>query len=167
MRRWIIADTHFGHSNILKHCRRPADADQLIIKNWQRLVAPDDLVYHLGDAAWGFMCKDGELKRLIDSLPGTKFLIRGNHDTRGNEFYLKNGFSSVCAGLETSNVYLSHVPQERIPRNCGLNVHGHLHNNKTQDHKEFPHCRLFALEYEDYSPRIFEKFCKWSGKVVD
>jgi calcineurin-like phosphoesterase family protein len=160
MRRWIIADTHFGHSNILKNCRRPADADARIIANWQRLVAPVDLVYHLGDVAWGFMSKGHQLLDLMNSLPGTKFLIKGNHDTRSIEHYLRNGFSAVCSGMCSSGVFLSHAPQKVIPDGCGMNVHGHLHNTKPQDYRTYPHCRLFALEYENYEPRLFEKFCR-------
>jgi len=27
-RRWVLSDSHLGHSAIQKHCRRPADVDK-------------------------------------------------------------------------------------------------------------------------------------------
>jgi calcineurin-like phosphoesterase family protein len=149
---------------IQKHCRRPSDVDLILITNWKRLVLPEDLVIHLGDVAWGFLAKDKVLLDWMSDLPGTKFLIKGNHDSHGNEHYLRNGFSSVCNGMVMSSVFLSHRAQKIIPDGCYLNVHGHSHNNVPRDHKEFPHCKLFAVEYEDYSPRIFEKFCREGKK---
>ena len=70
---------------IQKHCRRPSDVDLIMITNWKRLVLPEDLVIHLGDVAWGFLAKDKVLLDWMSDLPGTKFLIKGNHDSHGNE----------------------------------------------------------------------------------
>jgi calcineurin-like phosphoesterase family protein len=122
-------------------------------------------VIHLGDVAWGFLAKDGVLLDLMNSLPGQhKILIKGNHDSHGYEHYYKNGFCSVVTGLMLSGIYLTHEPQEIIPKDCMLNVHGHLHNNVPQDFRAFPHCKLYALEYENYEPRQFEKFCRPNSK---
>lgn len=48
---------------------------------WIRLIAPDDLVLIAGDISWG-MTPDEALPDLlwIDALPGTKVVLRGNHD---------------------------------------------------------------------------------------
>jgi len=52
-----------------------------IEKNWCSLVSSDDLVLLPGDISWG-MRKEEVAPDLawIDSLPGTKVMIRGNHD---------------------------------------------------------------------------------------
>ena len=49
--------------------------------NWNRLIKEEDLVLLPGDISWG-MHPEEALKDLewIDSLPGTKVMIRGNHD---------------------------------------------------------------------------------------
>ena len=49
--------------------------------NWTRLVKPDDTVIMPGDFSWGLKLeetvKDFEF---LESLPGKKLLIKGNHD---------------------------------------------------------------------------------------
>lgn len=53
---WFTADTHFGHTNILKPCDRPWDSvdehDSGLIANWNGRVDPKDKVYHLEDFCW-------------------------------------------------------------------------------------------------------------------
>lgn len=52
-----------------------------ITENWGRQVAPQDTVVLAGDISWGMTLEQalGDF-RLIDSLPGRKVLIKGNHD---------------------------------------------------------------------------------------
>lgn len=49
--------------------------------NWRKLVQPEDLVLIPGDISWAMHLADvvPDLQ-WIDSLPGTKMIIRGNHD---------------------------------------------------------------------------------------
>jgi hypothetical protein len=44
---WIISDTHFFHENIGRYCNRPENWQELIIKNWNDLISPDENVLHL------------------------------------------------------------------------------------------------------------------------
>ena len=57
MKRWVVSDTHFNHANIIQYCDRPfADVEQMnkeLIKRWNNTVAKDDIVYQLGDFAFG------------------------------------------------------------------------------------------------------------------
>lgn len=81
--RWFTSDTHFGHQNIMKYepKSRPFsntdDMDEILIERWNSVVAPGDIVFHLGDVAMG---------KIAESLPklarcnGKKILIPGNHD---------------------------------------------------------------------------------------
>jgi predicted phosphohydrolase len=49
--------------------------------NWRKIVQPDDLVLVPGDISWATHFEDALVDlRWIDALPGTKLMIRGNHD---------------------------------------------------------------------------------------
>lgn len=156
MRRWIISDTHRGHSEIQKHCRRPANVDEMVDRNWRQLVAPEDMVIHLGDVAFTFV----NHKTWLDSLPGRKVLITGNHDAHTITWYMANGFDFACDGMMLGGVWYTHKPARKLPYGARVNVHGHCHNRWTRGVRVFPHCRLFALEYENYAPRKLESWLR-------
>ncbi len=54
---FVTADSHLGHENIIKFCNRPfetvAEMDQVLIDNWNKVVGPDNDVYHLSDFTLG------------------------------------------------------------------------------------------------------------------
>lgn len=78
---WFTADTHFGHKNIIKHCRSQfatvEDMNECLVDNWNRYIQPDDDVYHLGDLS--FMSKT-KTTEILSRLHGKIHLVRGNHD---------------------------------------------------------------------------------------
>jgi calcineurin-like phosphoesterase family protein len=156
LRRWVISDTHLGHTMIQKHCRRPANVDDLILGAWRRLVLPTDLVIHIGDVAFNFY----PLKAAMDSLPGKKILVRGNHDSKSISYYMGHGFDFACDALVLSGCYFTHKPSEMLPEGCQYNVHGHMHNRVAADYRKYPHCRLFALEHNKYQPMLLERFLR-------
>jgi len=88
---WFLADTHFGHANIMKYCHRPftsiEDHDKTLIDNINEIVAPGDILYHLGDFAfkhaWSKVkCNRTEIvKYYRDQIKCNNIvLIMGNHD---------------------------------------------------------------------------------------
>jgi len=72
---------HLGHDNIRKYCNRPFDnvwkMDEVIIKNHNAVVKPQDIFYHLGDFAWN---NKGKAIEYLRQLNGKKFFLAGNHD---------------------------------------------------------------------------------------
>ena len=81
MNIWFTSDTHFGHANIIKPrmCDRPFDTiqemDERLIANWNKVVRPNDEIYHMGDFSFA------RQPQLIGRrLMGRKHLVRGNHD---------------------------------------------------------------------------------------
>jgi calcineurin-like phosphoesterase family protein len=82
MKIFFTSDTHFGHANIIKYCDRPfADANDMneqLIANWNNVVSPDDVVYHLGDFAFGSI---SDVNRVMHRLNFAHMhFIKGNHD---------------------------------------------------------------------------------------
>ncbi|HEU4807805.1 MAG TPA: hypothetical protein VFT01_06045, partial [Homoserinimonas sp.] len=82
MTTWWTSDTRFSHVNIIRYSKRPfADVDEMnraLIKKWNDRVAPDDVVWHLGDLALG---RDIRAQVAMTSvLNGRRKLVPGNHD---------------------------------------------------------------------------------------
>lgn len=78
---FFTANTHLGHANIIKHCRRPfADVeamDAAIIERINARVGPDDWLYHLGD----FSFRGGDPAAYRARVRCRNMvLILGNHD---------------------------------------------------------------------------------------
>lgn len=50
---FFIADTHFGHNEIIKYENRPFsdtdEMDRILISNWNNTVSNNDTVFMLGD----------------------------------------------------------------------------------------------------------------------
>jgi calcineurin-like phosphoesterase family protein len=78
---WFTADTHFGHANIIKHCKRPffsvEEMDAELARRWNECVGTDDEVYVLGDFCWR---SHNHAIPILEQLHGTKYLVEGNHD---------------------------------------------------------------------------------------
>jgi calcineurin-like phosphoesterase family protein len=64
--------------------------DEALVENWNLMIKPKDIVYHLGD----FCFRGGHDARFYtDKLNGKKILIKGNHDKLKNGYY--ESFSEI------------------------------------------------------------------------
>jgi len=172
---WIISDTHIGHSKLIQKGFRPIDNDEKIKRFWQSLVFPEDIIYHLGDV---FLGKKKFFASWMEDLPGTKILLRGNHDKESMQWYLNKGFAAVLeyasliVNMKVSNglvkktrVLLSHKPLA-IPEYKDMhtiNIHGHFHDSAmalcspllikllTKNHY------LFSLERAKWKPQLLNR----------
>lgn len=146
---WLITDTHFYH-DLTKH-GRPPNHTELTINNLKRLLAPQDLLIHLGDV---ILYKYKHLKDILDSIPGTKVLTIGNHDRKSVQWYMWNGFSFAATTFQLDNVMFSHKPTHPLPNDVRLNIHGHWHNDTRYPKPNYYDDRyhLLSLEKSDYKP---------------
>lgn len=137
---WIISDTHFGHTNIIKYCGRSRNHNQLMLNAWNRLVQPQDIVLHLGDLAIWYGPTESKWHKVASELPGQKYMIRGNHDHRTKKDYAELGITIVepftdsyqlSRSDDPIRIYFSHEPDFPRTQEYDLNVHGHTHNNPT------------------------------------
>ena len=147
--RWFTSDTHFWHKQILNYDERPYSSleqmEEQLISNWNNVVSKNDIVYHLGDFAFG---NPKRWKSITDRLQGSITLIRGNHDIQNGATLKRLVVDGVpifndVGDLEVVHigeyrVMLSHYPYidsgfdgrmpEYAPNNTGLwLLHGHTH----------------------------------------
>jgi calcineurin-like phosphoesterase family protein len=127
---WFTSDLHFGHKNIQKfrlEVESSEHNEQRIILDWNNKVTKRDIIYVLGDAAFTM-----ESVHLFSTLPGTKILIKGNHDKLDTQVYLKY-FKSVEGLLKYKEFWLSHAPIHPNELRGKVNLHGHVHYASIDD----------------------------------
>lgn len=179
---WVISDTHFGHSNIIRYCNRPwqhgcGEVDvhamnKALTSNWNACVQPDDTVVHVGDFAYGRTASP--VSSYLEKLNGYKILVKGNHD-HCIERMLEYGFDEVYTQykLEQQKVIFNHYPPQKMLKHTYQQyagwtwVHGHIHNNAESIAEvealrasgAFGPLRLFnaSVEVNDYKPVLLEE----------
>jgi len=161
---WFIADPHFGHANIIKYAKRPFEdlvrMNAHLVARWQKTVKPTDIIYVLGDFAFG---SRAYAEWLVDHLHGIKILIHGNHD-RGHRAMESLGFacclSSAVVNLDGKDIMLSHRPiYGPLPDNVSGIFHGHTHRANPADLYEAGECAYIppwnvnlCVELWEYTP---------------
>ena len=115
---FFTSDTHFGHARIIELSKRPfsniEEMNETIIQNWNAVVGPGDVVYHLGDAFMG----PRETVFLRKRLNGKIILIKGNHDKK-DALLLSAVIDEIHRSLEIEldgyKLYLAHIPMSLDP----------------------------------------------------
>lgn len=137
---WLTSDSHFFHENILKYCNRPfgsvEEMNEVLVKNWNSVVKPDDHVYHLGDFCfgnvekWNWCLEPGRLN-------GHIHLILGNHDPDRvfRPGTMLERFDSIefqkILIMEGWTVILNHFPFASFSNNLDhkvMQLLGHIHS---------------------------------------
>lgn len=130
MKTFVTADLHLNHRNIIKYCQRPFkdvdDMNNCLVNNWNMIVAPTDIVYHIGDFCFKKTESNGYRgKEYWESkLNGDITFIRGNHDK-------SIGIKSIMLRLFSEDVLLQHNPpycEDDLPPNVKLVLCGHVHD---------------------------------------
>lgn len=139
---FLTSDTHFGHGrSFITEPRGFSSVEEMnetIIEKWNKIVKPEDIVYHLGDV----MLNDNEKGiECIKRLNGKIFLILGNHESenRRNMFFtecahkIDGGWYSYVIKYDKLSIYLSHYPtitanyNDKFFSQHVINFHGHTH----------------------------------------
>jgi calcineurin-like phosphoesterase family protein len=128
MRIWLTADTHWGHSNIIRLVGRPfssvEEMDEAMIDNWNARVGPKDMVYHLGDFCW-----KGKAQEYRKKLNGKICLIRGNHDKNIGDADFEWVKDMETISVDGTAVVLCHYPLAEWDGyyRGHIHLHGHCH----------------------------------------
>ena len=152
---FVTSDSHFYHENIIKYCNRPyanaAEMNEDMIAKWNAIVGKDDIVWHLGDFAFG--SKD-HVKEIVSRLNGRINLVMGNHDHHKVSFYYESGFHRVYDHpVVISNFFiLSHEPMQWVKDGeVYCSIYGHVHDQEM--YKNFTSNSFCAcVERTGYAP---------------
>ena len=155
---FVVSDTHFNHRNIIKYCNRPfASIDEMnseLIARWNSVVGKDDVVYHLGDFAFGPSTEHG---KFLSKLNGKIRLVLGNHDCHKVSWYYGIGFEKVYDKPIIINdnaghkFILTHRPLEVEYIGNFINIYGHIHNSIV-DNAYTKHQACVCVERHNYTP---------------
>lgn len=85
MRVWSLSDLHLSYGVPSKSMEAFGPVwknyGERIKENWKKTIHDDDLVLIAGDISWAIRWEDALVDlKWIAELPGTKVLLRGNHD---------------------------------------------------------------------------------------
>lgn len=170
VRRYLVADAHYGHSNMQQFCGRPSGFEYKLNAHIRHMVRPQDEIIFLGDVI--FRNKEF-LISMIGDLPGRKILTKGNHDRHSDTWFYNAGFDFVCDQIVIGNIVLSHFPV--AIQEGQINIHGHFHNVPASRwepylvHRLTDSHYLCSLEIADYKPILLYSALESKGvmKSVD
>ncbi|MDQ1229798.1 MULTISPECIES: metallophosphoesterase family protein [unclassified Sphingomonas] len=162
---FFTADTHFGDHRTINIQKRPfasvAEMDALLIARWNAVVAPGDVVWHLGDVAR----RAEDVPDLLARLHGTKHLLRGNNDPEAT--IMADGWSSTgdYAEIEVDGhrLILCHYPFRSWngQHRRAINLHGHSHGRLKPMLRQFD----VGVDTHDFMPVTLERLLTTPGNV--
>lgn len=130
---YFTSDTHFGAQRTLEMSKRPfrdiKEMNNVLVSNWNKVVKPGDVVYHLGDF--------GDY-RIREFLNGDIVLVKGNYERNllkdeleKYKHYFKEIYEYYHAiVIDGYNLKMTHEPhrlkESPIDEN-NLNTFGHIH----------------------------------------
>ena len=174
---FLTSDTHFCHDKDFLYKPRGFDnvndMNEAIIERWNKIVGPDDIVYHLGDIALtdnlgGIEC--------VNRLNGQIMWVIGNHDSpqRIHAFLDNCPNLHLCRDRVTNTTkleirgeklqfYMSHYrtittnfDQKGFSRHV-INLHGHTHQHTNWEDLTNPFCYHVGLDSHDCTPVHIEE----------
>ena len=136
---YAISDLHLSKSIPSKSMETFGDEwkdyEKKIHKNWINTVKENDTVLIPGDISWAINLNEAyEDFAYIDSLPGNKIILKGNHDyyfstlSKVNKFLKENNFNTIK--ILNNNSYF--VEGFNI---CGFRGWGNTDDNEINDYK--------------------------------
>ncbi|MBO5440785.1 MAG: metallophosphoesterase [Clostridia bacterium] len=173
-----IADTHFGHTQILEECRPQfktiEEMNETIINNINRKMTRNDTLYILGDFAYRSKTPPIEFLKAIKP---KKVLILGNHDAWVKKLTDEEKKKYIIGGVHNElrikkngiELYLCHYPRLAWNRShyfgTTFSICGHIHDRKDGAiaAELFPFVKNqfnAGVDINNYEPVTFEELIK-------
>ena len=175
---YFTSDTHFNHDREFVYGPRGfktiQEMNEVLIKNWNETVGPEDDIYVLGDF---FLGSDiNYIREVLDRLNGRIHLVVGNHDTpaKVTEYTAWNNIVEIADALriryKKKEFFLCHYPVltaslEQDPKRAVINLFGHTHS-KEKFYEDRPYMYNVAADANDNHPvSIDEILVAFDAKV--
>lgn len=155
---FITSDTWFGREFICDIAKRPFkdvnEMNNILIKNWNKNVKKNDVVFHLGNFAWDPITAENVLK----NLNGKIYFLLGNEDDALVE--VCNKFKNVhvidygYVKIPYYDIVISHYPMLDWPGKDTGSVLFHGHSVYKNDTKFVSGSNVVNVctDFWDYSP---------------
>lgn len=162
---FLTSDLHFCHDREFiwgpRGFKNIYEMNEAIVKRAWEVMESDDDFYILGD----LMLKDDEAGiKLINELPGRKFIVLGNHDTKNRIEKYRKDINNLCSILYANRLeykgyhfYLSHFPtltgnlEHESLKQTTCNLFGHTHS-KDKFYQDIPYMYNVAVDAHDCYP---------------
>lgn len=104
MSLYVLSDLHlsFGTNKPMSIFKGWENHTERIFANWNRMITEEDIVVLAGDTSWALKLEETvEDFKFVESLPGKKLLLKGNHDfwwstsSKIKNFFSENNFNSI------------------------------------------------------------------------
>ena len=149
--------------------------NEVLIKNWNKRVSKDDIVFHIGDFCFknsaGGKAGEGQLykaREWEEKLNGTIIHVKGNHDKNNS---LRTIIESTVIKYGPHFVNLVHIP-ENYSDKYAINFVGHVHEKwsflrKENGYPDYTTTDLInvGVDVNNFEPKTFEelysKYKRW------
>ena len=186
---FFSSDTHFCHNQPFLYEPRDfqsvEEMNEAIIERWNKVVKPDDVVYHLGDIMLNDDIKGIECLRRLN---GQIFLIYGNHDTDRRKNFIAEecpykmigGWYAIPIKYGKFSFFLSHYPtitsnfDDKYFSQHVINLHGHTHQktnflnpaNPFMYHVGLDSHNCTPIHIDDIIKDIRQEWSKFNGQKL-
>lgn len=176
MANFYIADTHFGHYNIIKHSRRnfmtAEEMNEKFIENWNHKVGKKDHVWIVGDFS---ALPPKETIKILKRLNGRLHLVVGNHDkhivkdANCRKFFESIHTEAVTIYDNSRRIVLWHFPMAEWDGfyRGAYHFFGHIHNNFCKAYyimKDVERAYNVGTDILGYTPQLFDEVIAMNEK---
>lgn len=171
---YVTSDTHFNHKNIIYYCHESRDFDtveamnEAIVENWNAVVSPDDIVYHVGDC---FMGQIETVEEYGSKLNGEIHIVPGNHDTKNRisemeklGWIIENKVSYLDYN-DISFIMIHERPEEMHGDSANIILYGHVHDAAQKGLVNWTY--HVGVDTNDLTPVNLDDICREVEKAKD
>lgn len=180
---FFTADSHVGHCNLCRGvshwkdksgCRyfnTVEEMNELILKNINDVVRVNDVLYHLGDFAWG----DKAIFEFRSQIKCKNIhLIVGNHD---GDILTRDKFKPLFKSITKINdikingqhIVLCHTPFASWNKKChnSWHLYGHIHANPYPFDNRYDLSMNVGVDTNEFKPYSHEEVEIYMKKILD